>query len=264
MHSKGMYKELVFYLEACESGSMFATLPSNMNIYATTAANGKESSWGTYCGQNATVDGKNIGSCLGDLFSVSWMEDSDLKTPGETIEAQFDKVKQEVALKSHAQEFGDKTIAAEPLTSFQGNQNSTTPRVAAIRAAPREDKGGDTMLDSRHIELTQTMRHFLETDSEEAGDELIRLVNERLEAGRRFRAISKEVTGAELVSGVMPEPGAHITCHHAGHKAYVAKCGEWSVGALKYSATLLKLCAHQSGDVSRIIAGITKVCAKRS
>ena len=51
MHNKKLYKELVFYVEACESGSMFKKLPDNLNIYVTTAANAKESSWGTYCPQ---------------------------------------------------------------------------------------------------------------------------------------------------------------------------------------------------------------------
>jgi len=49
MHDQKMYAKLVYYLEACESGSMFANLPTNLNIYATTAANANESSWGTYC-----------------------------------------------------------------------------------------------------------------------------------------------------------------------------------------------------------------------
>lgn len=44
------YGELVFYLEACESGSMFENiLRSDINAYAITAANAEESSWGTYC-----------------------------------------------------------------------------------------------------------------------------------------------------------------------------------------------------------------------
>eukprot|EP00755_Sulcionema_specki_P023756 Sspe_Gene.149::Locus_49_Transcript_1_1_Confidence_1.000_Length_797::g.149::m.149/K01369/LGMN; legumain len=46
MHSKKMYKELVFYMEACESGSMFDGFPTDLNIYVTTAANADESSWG--------------------------------------------------------------------------------------------------------------------------------------------------------------------------------------------------------------------------
>ena len=48
-----------------------------MNIYAITAANASESAWGTYCSPDDKVDGVSVGSCLGDLFSVNWMEDSD-------------------------------------------------------------------------------------------------------------------------------------------------------------------------------------------
>merc|ERR1712100_645387 len=78
MHSKNMYKKLTFYLETCESGSMFQGL-STPGVYAVSAASPTESSWGTYCGSDAMVNGKSIGSCLGDLFSVNWMEDSDVE-----------------------------------------------------------------------------------------------------------------------------------------------------------------------------------------
>ena len=66
------------YVEACESGSMFEDILSpDINIYAVTAANTSESSWGDYCPPDDKVDGKNIHSCLGDLFSTNWMEDTD-------------------------------------------------------------------------------------------------------------------------------------------------------------------------------------------
>lgn len=105
MWSNDMYKELVFYMEACESGSMFAgLLPTNVNIYATTAANSEESSYGTYCGDDSSVDGVVIGSCLGDLYSVNFLENSDI--PGmfhtESLDAQFTLLKNETD-KSHVQ-----------------------------------------------------------------------------------------------------------------------------------------------------------------
>jgi len=78
MHTNKMYKEMVMYMEACESGSMFENiLKKDINVYAVSAANAKESSWGSYCSPDDMVDGKSIHSCLGDLFSVNWMEDSD-------------------------------------------------------------------------------------------------------------------------------------------------------------------------------------------
>ena len=89
-----MFKELTFYLEACESGSMFPNLNADVNIYAMTASNGSLSSWGAYCGSEAYVDGKNINSCLGDLFSINWMEDTEANDVSiETLEQQYETVK---------------------------------------------------------------------------------------------------------------------------------------------------------------------------
>lgn len=66
----------VFYLEACESGSIFeGLLPEGLNIYATTAANAEESSWGTYCPGEDTSVPSEFETCLGDLYSVAWLED---------------------------------------------------------------------------------------------------------------------------------------------------------------------------------------------
>jgi len=56
---------------------MFVSLPTNTGIYGLSAANPTESSWATYCSPDDEVNGKHIGSCLGDLFSVNWMEDTD-------------------------------------------------------------------------------------------------------------------------------------------------------------------------------------------
>jgi len=102
MYSNELYGEMVIYIEACESGSMFeGLLDENINVYATTAANSQESSWGTYCSPDDVVDGVKIGSCLGDLYSVVWMEDSDAHDEEvETIGQQFQVVKTKTT-KSH-------------------------------------------------------------------------------------------------------------------------------------------------------------------
>jgi legumain len=86
---------MAFYMEACNGGSMFAgLLANNTNVFATTAASPSEPSYGTYCPPSDDVDGKNMNTCLGDLYSVNWMEDSDdwAQASGETLEAQFQKV----------------------------------------------------------------------------------------------------------------------------------------------------------------------------
>jgi len=68
MYKSKMFNKLVFYLEACESGSMFeGILPTNEQIYVTTASNAEESSWGCYCPPDDYVNGKEMNSCLGEL-----------------------------------------------------------------------------------------------------------------------------------------------------------------------------------------------------
>ncbi|GFP88089.1 vacuolar-processing enzyme [Phtheirospermum japonicum] len=89
-HASGTYKSLVFYLEACESGSIFeGLLPEGLNIYATTAANATEDSWATYC-EEVEYDGV----CLGDTYSISWLEDSDThNSETQTLKQQYKRVR---------------------------------------------------------------------------------------------------------------------------------------------------------------------------
>jgi legumain len=121
MHKNNLYKEMVLYIEACESGSMFeGILADNINVYAITAANADESSWGTYCYPDDVVNGQHINSCLGDLFSVNWMEDADKSDPSsETLDSQFEKVKTLTA-KSHVMRYGDLEFKSEPVGNFYG------------------------------------------------------------------------------------------------------------------------------------------------
>lgn len=125
MQEKKMYKEMVMYIEACESGSMFPKLTTDMGIYAITAANAKESSWGTYCAPNDKVDGKSLHSCLGDLFSVNWMENTDAASSlsAETLQEQFEVVKKQTS-KSHVLQFGDLDIAKEPLADYMSGKDA--------------------------------------------------------------------------------------------------------------------------------------------
>lgn len=118
---KGRYAKLVFYLETCESGSMFVNLPKNTNIYALSAAGTSESSWATYCSPDDVIQGKHIGSCLGDLFSVSFIEDfdnNDLTT--ESLDAQFQLVKKRTTL-SVVNQWGDLGFTKEFVSDFIGS-----------------------------------------------------------------------------------------------------------------------------------------------
>jgi len=46
-----------------------------------TASNATQSSYAAYCSPEDKVDGVSIGTCLGDEFSVNWMEDTESSNP---------------------------------------------------------------------------------------------------------------------------------------------------------------------------------------
>ncbi|KAI8474624.1 MAG: peptidase C13 family-domain-containing protein [Monoraphidium minutum] len=71
------FKEMVLYIEACESGSIFeGLLDGRLPIYATTAANAVESSWATYCptfgGDHGADDAASNGAPNGGPAGEGW------------------------------------------------------------------------------------------------------------------------------------------------------------------------------------------------
>ncbi|GFT62295.1 legumain [Nephila pilipes] len=113
-----MYGKMVIYIEACESGSMFEDiLPRDRRVYATTAANGEESSYACYFDDERET-------FLGDYYSVNWLEDSDKEIlTQETLHQQFKIVKTETH-KSHVQEFGNLKMGQMHVSEFQGRKNA--------------------------------------------------------------------------------------------------------------------------------------------
>ncbi|KAM9777492.1 legumain [Neosynchiropus ocellatus] len=129
MHQNRKYKKMVFYIEACESGSMMTDLPADIDVYATTAANSHESSYACYFDEKRDT-------YLGDWYSVNWMEDSDAEDlRKETLMKQF-KVVRSHTNTSHVQQFGNKTLAHMKLIEFQGNVQSSSPPTQAVAMQP--------------------------------------------------------------------------------------------------------------------------------
>lgn len=132
MHSSKKYAQMVLYIEACESGSMFEDLlPQNISVFATTAANSHESSYACY------YDDKR-GTYLGDWYSVNWMEDSDKKNLNvETLQEQYDVVRK-LTNTSHVMEYGDLKIAKQPVADFQSEKTGKNVEPIILPTVPSD------------------------------------------------------------------------------------------------------------------------------
>uniref|UniRef100_A0A2N9H3Q5 Legumain prodomain domain-containing protein n=1 Tax=Fagus sylvatica TaxID=28930 RepID=A0A2N9H3Q5_FAGSY len=153
-HAAKAYKSMVFYLEACEAGSIFeGLLPSNLNIYATTASNADESSWAAYCPEDSPGAPQGYDTCLGDIYSISWMEDSDKHDlRKESLKKQYEVVRRRTAVgmsdhSSHVMEYGNQQLSNDSLFTYIGtnpaNDNYAfveyTSSTSTVRAVSQRD-----------------------------------------------------------------------------------------------------------------------------
>lgn len=117
MHNNSMYAQLVFYLEACESGSMFDGILSNTtNVFATTAATPDQPSYAYY--YNDTLS-----TYMADEYSIRWMQDSTNNWDAyQSLIAQFEDVAA-IVNESQPQKYGDLSFDAEPIEDFEAYQD---------------------------------------------------------------------------------------------------------------------------------------------
>lgn len=288
MQKHKMYNQLVFYMEACESGSMFENLPSDMNIYVTTAANPDESSWGTYCPPDDTVNGTSLDSCLGDLYSVNWMEDSDIRGHmKESLQDQYLIVQNDTTL-SHVMQYGELTWTDEAIGEFQGNvtttnkqhpfdrvlrsknalplsrtsatvSNSVSSRYATLASLTvRSAKG--SVIAQKELEAEQyKIRVFAETFTL-----LDKYTNYYLKSnvfGNNNINASSSITGGSSWSATLP---IHITqwdCYKRSNEILeVSLCGRYTDTTLKYARTIAHMCEITNGDVAWMGKMITQTC----
>merc|ERR1712019_13841 len=261
MHTKNMYKKLTFYLETCESGSMFQGL-STPGVYAVSAASPTESSWGTYCGSDAMVNGKSIGSCLGDLFSVNWMEDSDATDiTQESLDAQYQVIKTKTD-KSKVMQWGDVTFTSDMVSEFQGDKASE----GSARGVPAGS------VSARQIDLKQAYDAYVQASSGKerlaTGEELQRVLADQVEADAAFaRFLDILYPGGHAKHQAMREGKSdpvNRDCEMSTREAFEqhGKFDAFSGFALQFQRIIVEACAEQAQTGSNVdlVAAAKQAC----
>jgi legumain len=255
MASQKKFKQLVFYLEACESGSMFANiLPSNINIYATTAANPSESSYAYYYDSSRRT-------YLGDEYSVKFMEDDDDSDYNmETFQQQYVVIKN-ATKGSHVCQYGDMSISKQQLSDFLTVKNRgrwTGPlRDLDIKAEA---------VDSRDVKLALLTHQFEDTNDVAEkltlSQQIAQEKAERALADTRFGALWTAVAGNKLFVPQVPllEDAAGWRCYQNSVRMFEAKCGKLTDYSLKHAKTFSTLCA-QGFAPEKISSAIFEICA---
>ena len=124
LHANNRYDKLAFFLEACESGSVFDTLPTDMNIYAFTSANATEPAWCDHCPPDDVVNGKGIGVCMSMYYDNTYQALWEAESTTITLHELFQRTHDEVAKYKHQEvsEWGDLSMGSLPMTTFIGDK----------------------------------------------------------------------------------------------------------------------------------------------
>jgi legumain len=257
-HAAGTYKSLVFYLEACESGSIFEDiLPQGLNIYATTASNAVESSWGTYCPGEYPSPPPEYETCLGDLYSIAWMEDSDkhnLRT--ETVKQQYHLVKDRTsnensAYGSHVMQYGDIDISKEHLFLYMGS-NPANDNLTFIEenSLPSSSK----TVNQRDADMLHFWHKFKRspegsTRKFEAQKQLVDFMSHRLHIDQSMKLVGKLLFGykktAEVLDAVRPTGQPLVDdwdCLKTMVRTFETHCGSLSQYGMKHMRYMANMC----------------------
>jgi len=121
MISKKMFKNLVFYVEACFSGSLFYKLALPDNVYVTTAAPTGVSSYGG-CRDDVIGD-------LCDFYSQAWITDlEEIHNDDYTFSDQFEVILEGLSEKSQGCAYGNNSLSKMSINEFFRPVYSATKR----------------------------------------------------------------------------------------------------------------------------------------
>merc|ERR1712130_524313 len=206
----------------CDGGSTFENqLPPNMNIYVTTAANAKEYSYATYCPPEDIINGIEFHSCLGDLYSINWMENAESAGETETLETQYMLVKE--STRSHVMQYGTMNFTSDAIGGYIGADKSDfllrQERAAALIKEIRSRQKLDFLFHDLVMKVTRSSKMF-------------------------FSDAKLPVGGCECCDKV--------------HEAMYRYCGGYDDYSLQYARVVVNLCSTSSPNT--IIRHLKSLC----
>ncbi|XP_047493360.1 legumain-like [Penaeus chinensis] len=246
MHRNKQYKEMVIYLESCESGSMFQNLlPDDIDVYALSAANATQPSYACYMDEH-------LHTFLGDVFSIKWMEDTDREDiTKESLEKQFHLVKKEVNV-SHVMQWGDKTMAQEMASNFLGSKEAELSDFGPFPTF--NDPCLKTSIDSTNVSVAIIQGRMdaaqNETEASYWAQQMVQLHQNRTWVTETMHRVALSVTGSEDAATRMMSDRHHTVtrwlCYEESVEAFHRHC--FNLGenpyALRVLQPVMNLCEH--------------------
>jgi len=154
MKERKLFKNLVFYVEACYSGSIFYDIEIPDNVYIATAAPIRTSSW-------AGCYNYLVGTSTCDLFASSWINDLEKDHKANySFSDQFALMQNAMRTRSQGCEYGSQKVFNMPIMDFFG------PSFGSKKDAPISAPSSE-FIPTLDVELQVAKRAVLHNPSEE-------------------------------------------------------------------------------------------------
>jgi len=193
MAQKKLFKNLVFYVETCFSGSVFYNIKIPANVYITTAAPIGASSF-------AFNYDKDIGAYLSDIYSYLWIHDTEVNARiGYTFQNQFNYIQNNIENYSQTCQYGDKSMAKMDVTSYfkPSSSAATDARIKITDAVSTFD-----------VPLQTAKRVFMEEPTDEHYQEL----NKQISIKKSIDAMTHSIIEAAKPNAPHLNTPACVTC----------------------------------------------------
>ncbi|KAL0207617.1 hypothetical protein P9112_012245 [Eukaryota sp. TZLM1-RC] len=241
MYKNKKYNKMVMYIEACESGSMFHDWSDDLaklNVYAATAANPVESSYAHYWSSE-------VSAYLGDEFSITYMEDIDENGVDQTLDYQFKNAILSRVKGSHPQQYGNMTIAQEPLRNYFATENGKT-HSAKLFSRNRASNAEYEIMNTYDLKLRSLQKAHDLSKSVSERTRLSALI--KAEERRRewtdsiFSSLVDLVAPGFKSTGLLTYTKIDHECYQASVENFTASCGVVSDYGMRYLRIFANLC----------------------
>lgn len=281
-NAKKMWNKFIFYVEACESASVFEgfdkhfspspLLPKNISLYTMSATNATSLAWATFCGSEAMVGAKNMGTCMADYFSVSWLANTDsVSRTTETLQQQY-KVALAETTKSTVTLDGDQSFTSNPISTFLGAKSSSRRRTSSSNVVKSDfNSSSSHLISSRDTRLNMFEWRVSEAKHGNKAFGSLEQVEQALSRERAIRAhvdhifaqvwADQSYNGATLDLMSMPHHPWTLKNHACLREAIAAverTLGGFNGYSLQYVRVLSELCETEVSTTSSIVSAVMR------
>eukprot|EP00210_Caulerpa_lentillifera_P004627 g4413.t1 len=283
MTTQSIFREMVMYVESCYGGSMFQGLDIERaaNVLAVTAASSYENAYAVYCPSSLFefflpwVTPAKIGSCMGDRFTVAWLEDTEaFDIRRRSLKDQLSQVFVETSgmgkyrKGSHVTSYGDisHTIVQQMVANFMSAASNTFKRVSNLNINKwkanwkgYKQTDADLVYLKHQASIISSRRRMRRRDSNDAVMDLKQELEMRQSIDQAiYNSLNKLVQSGDLVSNssvsqlaeeLIPNtvlPNKPIVnnwdCLREMVAVWQQKCGKLNTYSSQYTRTFVNLC----------------------